>query len=61
MMMNLDIYIKHIHQVLYESLNFLKRILFWDGGSILYIGSEFVVEYYCILSLYVFQTLLYKI
>jgi hypothetical protein len=27
-------YIKHIHQMLYESINTLKQILFWDGGSI---------------------------
>jgi hypothetical protein len=35
MMMNLDIYIKHIHKVLYESDTFLKQILIWDIGSII--------------------------
>ncbi|ONL97501.1 MADS box interactor-like [Zea mays] len=33
MVMNLDTYIKYIHQVLYESNNYLKRILIWDRGS----------------------------
>jgi hypothetical protein len=33
MMINLDTHIKHIHQVLYESINYLKRILIWDRGS----------------------------
>jgi hypothetical protein len=27
---NLNTYIKQIHQILYESINILKRILFWD-------------------------------
>jgi hypothetical protein len=31
--MNLDTYIKHIHQVLYEPINYLKRILISNGGS----------------------------
>jgi hypothetical protein len=29
--MNLETYIKHIHQVLYESINYLIRILFKFG------------------------------
>jgi hypothetical protein len=33
MMMNLDIYTKHIHQVLYESPKSLKQNLFCDRGS----------------------------
>jgi hypothetical protein len=28
--MSLNICIKHIHQVWYESINFLKGILIWD-------------------------------
>jgi hypothetical protein len=31
MMMNLDTYIKHIDQVLHESITFLKQILIWNG------------------------------
>jgi hypothetical protein len=31
--MNLDTYVKHIHQVLYEPINNIKRILIWDRGS----------------------------
>jgi hypothetical protein len=27
MMINLDIYLKHIHKILYEPINYLKRIL----------------------------------
>jgi hypothetical protein len=38
--MNIDTYINHIHQVIhqvmYESTNYLKRILIRDGGSIIY-------------------------
>jgi hypothetical protein len=34
--MNVDIYIKHIHQVLYESTNSPKQILFWDRGSTMF-------------------------
>jgi hypothetical protein len=30
MMMNLDTYIKHIHQVLYEYVNYLKFNLGWS-------------------------------
>jgi hypothetical protein len=33
MMMNLDIDTKHMHQELYEPTNFIKQLLFWDGGS----------------------------
>jgi hypothetical protein len=29
----LDTYTKHIHQLLYESINRQKRILIWDKGS----------------------------
>jgi hypothetical protein len=36
MTINLDTHIKHIHQILYESINTLKRILFWDEESICY-------------------------
>jgi hypothetical protein len=32
--MNLDTYIKHIHQILYESTDILKRILFWNEENI---------------------------
>ena len=39
MMMNLDTYMKHIHQVLYESIKILKRILIWDGGNISHIQT----------------------
>jgi hypothetical protein len=40
MTMNLDTYIIHIHQILYESINTLKQILFWDGGSTNYIDRS---------------------
>jgi hypothetical protein len=33
--MNLDTYIKHIHQVLYELINYVKRILIWNGVQFL--------------------------
>jgi hypothetical protein len=33
MIMNLYIYIEHIHLLLYESTKIVKRILIWDGGS----------------------------
>jgi hypothetical protein len=33
MVMNLDTYIEHIHKVLYEPINYLKRILICDEGS----------------------------
>jgi hypothetical protein len=33
MMMNLDTYIKHIHQMLYEPTNLLQQILFWERES----------------------------
>jgi hypothetical protein len=33
MMINLDIFIKHIHQTLDESINYLKQILIWDAKS----------------------------
>ena len=32
-MINLDTYIEHIYKVLYEHINYFKRILIWDGGS----------------------------
>jgi hypothetical protein len=32
--MNLEIYVKHIYKVLYESIKYLKRILIWDRRSI---------------------------
>jgi hypothetical protein len=31
--MNLDMYIKPIHQVLYESIKMITRILIWDRGG----------------------------
>jgi hypothetical protein len=34
--MKLGTYVIHIHQILYESVNILKRILFWDEGSMSY-------------------------
>lgn len=40
MMTNLDKYIKHIHQLLYEYIKSLKRILIWDGGSIYLLFSQ---------------------
>jgi hypothetical protein len=39
MMMNLDTYIKHIHQVLYEFIYYLNRFLIWDRESKTYISS----------------------
>jgi hypothetical protein len=36
MVVNLDTHIKHIHQVLYESINYSKQILIWDRVSIIY-------------------------
>jgi hypothetical protein len=37
--MNLDTHVKHIYQVLYESINYLKRILIWYRGSAYYEGN----------------------
>jgi hypothetical protein len=36
MMMNIEIYIEHIHKVLYETINYLKQILICDGWSTFY-------------------------
>jgi hypothetical protein len=39
MVMNLDTYIKYIHQVLYESNNYLKQILICDIGSSFFVSG----------------------
>jgi hypothetical protein len=54
-MMNVDTYIEHIHQALYEPTKMLKRVLSWDGGSIFYFISPgstkiFASEYSCSVS-----------
>jgi hypothetical protein len=36
MKMDLDTCIKHVHQVLHEPINQLKRMLIWDRESRLY-------------------------
>lgn len=38
---NLDTYIKHIHQVVYESHNSLKRILIWDKEYKIWLECEY--------------------
>jgi hypothetical protein len=39
--MNLDIYTKQIHQLLYESIKSLKQILIWNRGTSLdYWGED---------------------
>jgi hypothetical protein len=37
--MNLNTHIKHIHQVLYDSINHVKRNLIWDRGSTIVLAS----------------------
>jgi hypothetical protein len=34
---------KHIHQVLYESIKYLKRTLIWDIGSIQFLGNSLFI------------------
>lgn len=33
---NIDTYINHIYQIWYESINYLKQVLNWDGGIIVF-------------------------
>jgi hypothetical protein len=40
--MNLDTNIIHMHQILYESINTLKQIPFWDGGSISFLTNNMI-------------------
>jgi hypothetical protein len=37
---------KHIHQVLYESINYLKRILIWNRGSIVNIEYDGLPQFW---------------
>jgi hypothetical protein len=42
--MNLYTYIKHIYQILYESISILKRILFWNAGSTILLRSSYLYQ-----------------
>jgi hypothetical protein len=55
--MNLDTYIKHIHQIFDESTICLKRILFWYRGSIIlfFFLTKYTREYCFLLSCYFFN------
>jgi hypothetical protein len=41
-MMNLYTYTKHMNKKLYELTNSLKRIAYWDGGSIILGRREYL-------------------
>jgi hypothetical protein len=42
---HVDTYIKHIHQILYRSINTLKQTLFWDGEYIIKTSETSLILY----------------